>query len=87
MPKGFLTDAQRERLNRFPDDLPRDDLSAYFTLSGADIEIIKSQRHEHTQLGFALQLCTLRYLGFVPNDLSTVPVAATTFILLGTSLS
>jgi len=80
MPKGFLTDAQRERLNRFPDDLPRDDLSAYFTLSGADIEIIKSQRHEHTQLGFALQLCTLRYLGFVPNDLSTVPVAATTFI-------
>ncbi|NJN47927.1 MAG: DUF4158 domain-containing protein, partial [Candidatus Competibacteraceae bacterium] len=37
MPKGFLTDAQRDRLNRFPDDVSRDDLSAYFTLSGADI--------------------------------------------------
>ena len=80
MLKSFLTDAQRERLNQFPDDIPRDDLSAYFTLSGADIETIKSQRHEHTQLGFALQLCTLRYLGFVPNDLSAVPAAAVTFI-------
>lgn len=65
MPKDFLTNAQRERLNQFPDDLPRDDLSAYFTLSGADIEIIKRQRYEHTQLGFALRICTLRYLGIV----------------------
>lgn len=80
MPIGFLTDAQRERLNRFSDDISRDDLSAYFTLSEADIEAVNNQRYEHTRLGFALQLCSLRYLGFVPNDLSNVPIIAIEFI-------
>lgn len=80
MSKGFLTDAQRERLNRFPDDVPRDDLSSYFTLSEGDIKEITQQRHEHTRLGFAVQLCTLRYLGFAPDDLSTVPPTVVDFI-------
>ncbi len=43
MATGFLTDAERERLSRFPDDIARDDLSAYFTLSEADIEAINRQ--------------------------------------------
>ena len=77
---GFLTDAQRERLNRFPDDIPHDDLSAYFTLSEADIKEINHQRHEHTRLGFAVQLCTLRYLGFAPDDLSPVSPTVIEFI-------
>ena len=80
MASGFLTEAQRERLNRFPDDIGRDDLSAYFTLSEADIETIKRQRHDHTRLGFALQLCALRYLGFAPDDLSTVSPSVVEFI-------
>jgi TnpA family transposase len=36
MPIGFLTTAERERLNRFPEQIPRDDLSAFFLLSEAD---------------------------------------------------
>ena len=33
MPIDFLTAAERERLNRFPDPIPDEDLSAFFTLS------------------------------------------------------
>ena len=61
MPIGFLTEAERERLNRFPDEIPYDDLSAYFTLSDRDIQAIQRQRGDHNRLGFALQLGTLRY--------------------------
>jgi TnpA family transposase len=80
VPIGFLTEAERERLSRFPDEIPYDDLSAYFTLSDNDIQEIQRQRGDHNRLGFTLQLCALRYLGFAPNDLSTAPPAAVHFI-------
>jgi hypothetical protein len=36
MPIGFLTAAERERLSRFPEHIPEDDLSVFFLLSEAD---------------------------------------------------
>jgi hypothetical protein len=80
MPIGFLTTAERERLNRFPEQIPHDDLSAFFLLSEADHQAINKQREEYTRLGFALQLCALRYLGFVPDDLTTTPWDAVVFV-------
>ena len=80
VPTGFLTEAERERLNRFPDEIPYEDLSAYFTLSDRDIQAIQRQRGDPNRLGFALQLCALRYLGFAPDDSSTAPPAAVRFI-------
>ena len=73
MPIGFLSPADRDRLNRFPAQIPDDDLRAFFLLSDADQQVINHQREAHTRLGFALQLCALRYLGFAPDDLSTTP--------------
>jgi TnpA family transposase len=76
MPIGFLTTADRLRLNRFPEQIPDEDLSAFFLLSEADQQAINQQHSEaHTRLGFALQLCALRYLGFAPDDLMTAPRA------------
>lgn len=63
-PIGFLTRVERERLDRFPEDIPDDDLFVYFRLSQADHDAVDKQREAHTRLGFALQLCALRYLGF-----------------------
>src|SRR2546426_12726909 len=71
MPIGFLPPADRDRLNHFPAQIPDDDLRAFFLLSDADQQVINHQREAHTRLGFALQLCALRYLGFAPDDLST----------------
>ena len=42
MPIGFLTDADRDRLNRFPSDVAPADLLAYFTLSEADLELVQT---------------------------------------------
>src|SRR5262249_38030326 len=80
MSTGFFTAADRERLNRFPDQIPDEDLSAFFLLSEADQQAINQHREAHTRLGFALQLCALRYLGFAPDDLTTAPAAAVEYL-------
>src|SRR5215471_13475845 len=81
MPIGFLTAADRVRLNRFPEQIPHEDLSAFFLLSEADQRAINQQHSEaHTRLGFALQLCALRYLGFAPDDLMTAPTVAVEYV-------
>src|SRR4029453_12502061 len=80
MPIDFLTPAERARLNGFPASIPDEDLRVFFTLSEADIEEVQKQRGAHNQLGFALQLCALRYLGFAPDDLTTAPPPAVAFV-------
>ncbi len=52
------------------------DLAAYFTLTSEDLELAERRRRPANQLGFTLQLCTLRYLGFMPDDLGRAPQAA-----------
>src|SRR5438132_9694752 len=71
MPIGFLTTTERERLSRFPAQIPDENLGVFFLLSDADQTAINKQREAHTRLGFAMQLCALRYLGFAPDALST----------------
>jgi hypothetical protein len=73
MPGSFLTDTERERLKRFPSEVTPQDLGAYFTLSNRDRAQVQRQRGGPNRLGFALQLCTLRYLGFVPDPLRSAP--------------
>ncbi len=73
MPGSFLNDAERERLKGFPAEIPSEDLIAYFTLSERDRLLVQGQRGAHNRLGFALQACALRYLGFVPTKLHSAP--------------
>jgi Domain of unknown function (DUF4158) len=80
MPIGFLTPAERERLSRFPEHIPADDLFVFFRLSDDDHGVINQQREDATRLGFALQLCALRYLGFAPDDLSLTPWEAVVYV-------
>lgn len=75
MPTDFLTDAERERLNTYPEEISSGDLGRFFTLTPHDLEIVVQQRGDHNRLGFALQLCTLHYLGFIPNNLLDPPPA------------
>ena len=80
MPISFLTAAERERWQRFPDTIPQDDLVGYFLLSEADTREVHRQREPPNRLGYALQLCTLRYLGFVPTDFQAMPAMVVTFV-------
>ena len=73
MPIGFLTDAERDRLNRFPVDIAPTDLLAYFTLSETDLEFIQTHRGDHNRPCYALQLVALRLLGHPPGHAPNPP--------------
>ena len=63
----FISLSDREHPNRFPSDIPEDDLISFFTLSVIDKGLVLNRRGDHNRLGFAVQLCTLRYLGYCPD--------------------
>src|SRR5215831_11905124 len=80
MSTSFLTAAERDRWQRFPATMPQDDLAVYFLLSDDDTREANRQREPCNRLGYALQLCALRYLGFVPTDFTATPEVVVTFI-------
>ena len=63
MPVGFLSDAERERLDSFPGENVAGDLETYFTLSRTDRRQVPRTGSAANRLEFALQLGTLRFLG------------------------
>ena len=80
MPVHLLSAAERDRANRFPLAIPYEDLVTFFTLSVEDQEQIPVHAGPHARLGFALELCALRFMGFVPDDLTSAPPEAVTFV-------
>ncbi len=80
MPASIFSDAELARLAGFPEEIPLEDLIRAFTLTGADLDLVANRRGAANRLGLALQLCALRYLGFVPPDLSVAPQPAVRFV-------
>lgn len=80
MPGEFLTDAERESFQSFPQELHPQDVIAYFTLSQADLTQIPSRSSPPNRLGFAMLLCALRYLGFCPSELSQAPSTVIAYV-------
>src|SRR3954454_4626226 len=61
--RRVLTEAQLENLLALP--TTETELVRYWTLGDEDLAIIGRRRRAHNRLGFALQLCALRYPGRV----------------------
>jgi hypothetical protein len=61
--RSILSAAERERLLRLPDT--KDELIRHYTLSEADLSIIRQRRGSANRLGFAVQLCYLRFPGTI----------------------
>jgi len=80
MPGTFLTPKERERLACFPDDIPHWDLITSFTLTAQDHTFLKTYRNDPHRLGVALQLGSVRYLGFCPIQLHAAPLGAVSFL-------
>jgi len=80
MPIQFFTDAERQRLNNFPLEIQYQDLATFFTLSETDKAQIPIHRPAYNRLGFAIQLSTLRFMGFVPDNLQGIPPAIVDYL-------
>jgi TnpA family transposase len=61
--RSILTAAERESLMPLPDS--QEDLIRYCTFSESDPLIIKQRRGLPNRLGFAVQLCYMRYPGIM----------------------
>lgn len=59
--RRLLTAAERGHLLALPET--DDALIRHYTLSEADLAVIGQRRGDHNRLGFAVQLCYLRYPG------------------------
>lgn len=73
-----LTDAQLDALLALPTD--EADLIRHYTLSADDLTVIARRRRPHNRLGFALQLCALRYPGRLIRPGELVPLEVVRFL-------
>ncbi|MEQ6375951.1 Tn3 family transposase [Bacillaceae bacterium S4-13-56] len=71
--KELLTVDQRDEFVRIPSDMTERELETYYTFSQYDLEVIKRHRRDHNRLGFAVQLCVLRYPGWSLTDVEPIP--------------
>ena len=77
MPVEFLSDDQAARYGRYHADPSPEQLARFFYLSPQDMQFLADYRRAYTQLGCAVQLGTLRFLGTflsVPTQVPAVVV-------------
>ena len=77
MATQVFADEELERLRGFP-EIGRDELFRFFTLAPADVAFVDPGRGRGPadRLGLAVALCTLPWLGFVPDDVGAAPATA-----------
>src|SRR5687767_5190953 len=80
-----LSDRQREFLLNGHHSLRRREMIRYWYLSKEDIRFINLRRRDHNRLGFAAQLCLLRYPGWPlgPNEIPPTNLVEFTAAQLG----
>ena len=76
--RSVLTERQRSALF----DLPTDDASMlrHYTLADDDLEHVNDRRRSENRIGFALQLCALRYPGRLLSSDEVIPEKVLRFI-------
>jgi TnpA family transposase len=77
--KAVLSAAQQAALVALPSP-PREDFRLHYTLSENDLAIIRRRRGSHNRLGFAVQLCYLRFPGQAMTFEAQPPPELLTFV-------
>jgi len=69
--RSILSATERATLLALPDG--QDDIIRHYTLSEPDLSLIRQHRGDGNRLGFAVQLCLLRYPGYAMGSKMAVP--------------
>jgi len=73
--RDVFSEQELARLRGFP-EITAEDVIRFFTLSSADEAFARASRGATAMLGRAVQLCTLPWLGYVPDDVTSAPTVA-----------
>jgi len=73
MPVEFLTDEEAAAYGTYQGVPSRAEMEKLFFLDAADKRLVARRRGDHSRLGFAMQLTTVRYLGLFLSDPLAVP--------------
>ena len=57
-------------------EITRAELIRYFTLTGPDVAFLRKFHSRVNVMGAGVQLCSLPWLGFVPDEVTAAPAAA-----------
>jgi hypothetical protein len=78
--RDLLAPTQRAQFTAIPIQFTEREFIRYYTLSDADLAVIRRHRRPQNRLGFAVQLCYLRYPGRALSADEVVPVPLLAFI-------
>jgi hypothetical protein len=68
--RSILSATEQASLLDLPDS--QDDLIRYYTFNEPDLSLIRQRRGDANRLGFAIQLCLLRYPGYALTSGMTI---------------
>ncbi len=80
--RSILSASERDNLLALPTS--HDDLIRHYTFSETDLSLIRQRRGDANRIGFAVQLCVLRYPGYAWSI--DVPISSTLLQWLGRQL-
>ncbi len=80
--RELLSNIQRIQFTQIPLDISARDIARYYTFNSDDFKFINSRRRVHNRLGFAVQLCYLRFPSRVWEIGEQVPKPVLSYIAL-----